>query len=157
VYSFARRLAGEGPDADDLLQETYARALEAWRDLRDPGRARAWLFTIARRAFLNRRRRLALERRFTVLEGGEPPEPGALPPQIDPGDVARALASLPEEMATTIALCDLWGFRYQEIAEILGCPVGTVRSRLARARTALAARLGEPRSDASARGREDTP
>jgi RNA polymerase sigma-70 factor (ECF subfamily) len=154
VYAFVRRLAGPGPDADDLLQETYATAFTAWRDLRDATRARAWLFTIARRTFVDRLRRAARERRLSVLDGGEAREPAVAPGPFSLAEVEHALRTLPEEMATAVVLCDLWGFRYREIAEILDCPLGTVRSRVARGRTQLAERLsGRSRG----RRQEDAP
>lgn len=151
VYAFARRLTGAGADADDLLQDVYTRALSALPELREPSRARAWLFAITRRLFLNRRRREALERRFVVMDGGELPELAPPPAVVEPADLERALRALPEEMATPILLCDLWGFCYDEIGEIVGCPIGTVRSRLFRGRALLCAALA---SETAARSQE---
>jgi len=146
---FARRLTRNRADAEDVLQDTLMRALERRAELRDPGRLRAWLLAIVRTSWLNSRR--GLRNRLEVLEGGRPGpgEDGAR------GDLEReildrsftdelllALEALPEEWRRTLWLREVEDLSYEEIARVLDCPLGTVRSRLARARAAAAACLG---------------
>jgi RNA polymerase sigma-70 factor (ECF subfamily) len=139
---FALHLCGDPAGAEDLVQEGFLRALASRGQLRDPGRALPWLFSILRRVFLDDHRRA--EHRVSLLEAeatsAEPPignlEEEMLSRAIS-DEVASALAALPEEWRTCILLCDVDGFSYEEIAQVVDCPVGTVRSRIARARGRL--------------------
>lgn len=146
---FARRLTRNRADAEDVLQDTLMRALERRAELRDPGRLRAWLLAIVRTSWLNSRR--GLRNRLEVLDG-ERPGPGEDGAR---GDLEReildrsftdelllALEALPEEWRRTLWLREVEDLSYEEIARVLDCPLGTVRSRLARARAAAAACLG---------------
>ncbi len=146
---FARRLTRNHADAEDVLQETLVRALERRTELRDPGRLRSWLLAIVRTSWLNSRR--GLRNRLEVLDGGGAQRPG----HGARGDLEReildrsltdelllALRALPEEWRETLWLREIEDLSYEEIAQVLDCPVGTVRSRLARARAAAAASLG---------------
>ena len=154
LHNLARYLTGNETDAEDLVQETYARALRA-ADRFVPGtNLKAWLFRILRNTFLSAYR----HERASPIRGGldtvapphEVPPPGwrADDAEVDQirklsaEAVEQALGSLPED-ARTIILLDLEGLSEREVAEVLGCPVGTVKSRLWRARTALRQRLGE--------------
>lgn len=163
LYAYALRLTRASiPEAEDLVQATYERAFSRWRQLRDPGALRAWLFQILRGIFFNERRRAKhspiLE---LVVTGREPdgPAPEPLPDELvermHPGEIEAALGALPEPQREVVMLADLWGFSYSEIAEIVECPVGTVRSRLNRARAALAGELeGLARSLGYLKGRD---
>lgn len=142
VGAYARRLADRGWDADDLVQAAYERAFSRWRDLRNPGRARAWLFSITHRLFLDgvRSRRARPELRLVSPRDSLAPEPVVSADSVERlahDALERALVTLSEPQREVVLLCDLWGFSYDEIAEIVGTPVGTVRSRIARGRRGL--------------------
>lgn len=152
LAAFTRRLAGSRWEGDDLLQETYARALSRSKELRDLGACRAWLFRIARNLHLDKvksadRRRLQLVA-DGVPEAASPAEPAR---ELRP-DLERGLAELPTEQREALLLCEVWGFKYEEIAEITECAIGTVRSRIARARSALLRALGGERKGKSKGG-----
>ncbi|HET6983590.1 MAG TPA: RNA polymerase sigma factor [Myxococcaceae bacterium] len=143
---FALHLCGDPDTAEDLVQDGLLRALASRKELRDPGLLVPWLFSIIRRAFLDQRRRTEQRTRIAEAKLGlaEPPT-GNLEREIVErefsDEVSRALSGLPEEWRTSILLCDVEGFSYQEIAEALSCPVGTVRSRISRGRAQLLAAL----------------
>ena len=143
---FALHLSGDVDTAEDLVQDGLIRALASRKDVRDSALVLPWLFSIVRRAFLDQRRRL--EHRARILEEKACPadaSTGNLEVEIvERGfsdEVSKALSDLPEESRTSILLCDVEGFTYPEIAEALSCPVGTVRSRIARGRAQLLAAL----------------
>lgn len=146
LYRFARRLTGDDAGAEDLVQETFTRALGA-ADRFEPGTdLRAWLFRILRNLNLDARRR---ERRHPTVAAAPLEEiAGAAPAEdeaeglrrIAARDLERALAALPEEWRTLVLL-RLEGLGDRELAEVMGCPAGTVKSRLARARAALRRQL----------------
>ncbi len=153
LYTAAHRLTGNEHDAQDLVQDTYTEAFRHADQLRDLSHCRAWLFRILRNRFLSLGRQRRGRPELAVVEGGlETAEEAAAAdslPQLERAMIGRlarpailqALSKLPEEMRTTLLLCDLDGFTYEEIAEILQCPLGTVRSRIARARGQLAKQL----------------
>ena len=143
---FALHLCGDVATAEDLVQDGLIRALASRRELRDAGLALPWLFSIVRRAFLDQRRRA--DHRTRIVEAnpslGERPTGNLEVEILERGfsdEVSKALSELPEEQRTSILLCDVEGFSYQEIAEALACPLGTVRSRIARGRALLLATL----------------
>ncbi len=154
LYYAALRLCGNPSDAEDLVQETYAKAYKAFERFALGSNARAWLYRIMNNTFLNNRVRA--ESRLTRPFSLTPPakllgvQDAASP---DPAEVvasrsldarlSSALALLPDEVRTTLVMVDVGGFKYEEAADILGCPVGTVRSRLHRARAMLRAHLTE--------------
>ena len=143
---FALHLCGDGATAEDLVQDGLVRALGARRELRDPALVLPWLFSIVRRTFLDQYRRTEHRARITEakLSPGEPPTGNLEVEILERGfsdEVSKALSELPEEQRTSILLCDVEGFSYQEIAEALLCPLGTVRSRIARGRAQLFAAL----------------
>ena len=154
LYRTALRLTHNRAEADDLVQETWLRALQHF-DQFDPGsNCRAWLVTILRNAFLNRLRRQGRERLESEMTGERgdsvPFEDSAIerstPEEeffqtIFHGDVERALKSLSPAFQQVIALADFEGFTYKEIAQVLHCPIGTVMSRLSRARQLLRTEL----------------
>jgi RNA polymerase sigma-70 factor (ECF subfamily) len=155
----ARRLTRNDADAEDLVAETVARAWRALDTLEHEAAFRGWIFRILNNAFLDDCRRRGARPQLESLECGEPEEEEAQfsifeqmhqpfllwfsnPEQefLDKllrEDLERALATLPECYRTVVILSDLEEFSYPEIAATLGVPIGTVRSRLARARGAL--------------------
>ncbi len=153
LYNAAHRLAGNEHDAEDLVQETYLEGFRRADQLRDLARCKGWLFRILRNRFLSAERGRRAGPELAVVEGGLESAEAAVAyerlPQLERALIGRlarpailqALGRLPEELRTAVLLCDLDGFNYEEIAEIMQCPVGTVRSRIARARTQLARRL----------------
>lgn len=139
---FAHHLCGDPDGAEDLVQEGFLRALACRAQLRDASQTLPWLLIIVRRLFLEKHRRD--ERQLRLIEADatlmDPPI-GNLEEEMLRGalseEMSNALAALPEEWRTCLLLREVEGFSYQEIAEILECPVGTVRSRLARGRAEL--------------------
>lgn len=152
LYRYARSLSGEPAEAEELLQETYKRALAAKRkpDVADAAGVRPWMFTIMRHIWQNERRRLSRAPEIllddTFPDAAENAE-SALGRKLLVSEVRAAVDSLPAAWREIIVLRDMEGFSYAEIAEVLGCPAGTVMSRLARARTALR-QLLTPRAEA---------
>jgi len=151
LHRLARRLTATRADAEDLAQEALVRAFERRASLREPARVRAWMLALARNLHLNRVR--DEKPHLLVLSGDRPVEGTAREPRGDlerelldrhlPDELLLALRALPEEQATAIWLREVEGLSYEELAEAMGTPIGTVRSRLARARTALLERLRE--------------
>jgi RNA polymerase sigma-70 factor, ECF subfamily len=142
LYRYAYRLTGGAADAEDLAQETFLKAQSHLRQLRDPGRARPWLFSILRNAYLHRARSDRQERRVPLDEVGDlaEPLPEALP-AVDPERLQVVLNELPEVFRTPIILYYFEDFSYRDIADQMDLPIGTVMSRLARAKAHLRARL----------------
>jgi|SoiMethySBSTD1v2_1073268.scaffolds.fasta_scaffold456682_2 RNA polymerase sigma-70 factor (ECF subfamily) len=150
VYALCVALAGS--DGEDLAQETFLRVFRAIGDYdpRGPATLRSWILTIARRLCTDRARHVG---RGVEVAG---PAPDVVDSRSGPEeqlDTARrlrsALAALPEDQRVVVALREWEGLDYEEIAAIEGVPVGTVRSRLARARTALREALGEAEAEES--------
>lgn len=155
ITAFARRLTRNVSDADDLVQDTYDRAFRHWSELRELQACRAWLFRIARNIHLDRVRSAAArpELRVVSSDGAMIPEPSISEEtveRLDARQLETALSRLPKEQREAVLLCDLWGFSYAEIAEIMACALGTVQSCIARGRGALATTLA---ADTSVRGR----
>jgi RNA polymerase sigma-70 factor (ECF subfamily) len=145
LHSVALRLTGNPVDAEDLVQETYVKAYAGFDHFEPGTNLRAWLYRIETNAFYNayrarRRRPEVLLESLEPVEAEHPAtssaEDAALAQMPDPALIA-ALSGLPSHMATTIYLADAEGYRYAEIAEITGVPIGTVMSRLHRARKRL--------------------
>jgi RNA polymerase sigma-70 factor, ECF subfamily len=153
VYRAAYRLARREDDARDLSQETMLRAYRAFNSFTPGTNAKAWLLTILYSVFVNRYRR---QRRAPIevsIEDVEARYGDALAvPAVETSlvghrwsehEVEEALDSLPEAFRAAVVLVDVEELSYEEAATALGCPVGTVRSRLFRARRILAAALSE--------------
>ena len=158
LTALARRLSPSAADADDLVQGTFERAFRSWRSLRQPGACRAWLFQIARNLHLNRQRYARGRPELHLVDEDE--GPAAMPlvaaeriERLEARDLENALEHLPGEQREAVLLCDLWGFQYEEIASITGCPLGTVRSRIARGRARLAVLLASWNTEAKERPR----
>lgn len=132
------RYLGDRDNADDLAQETYARAISSLHRYRADGPAKHWLLTIARRtcadATRKRIRRRRLEQRVRALERDEVT---AAPSDSSSPDWADVLAELDDDRRAAFVVTQLNGLRYDEAAELLGVPIGTIRSRVARARDQL--------------------
>lgn len=140
----ARTLTGHAFDADDLVQIALERALSRADQWRPDARLDAWVFGILRNAWLDElRARTRRSRVFAPEEAGERIGEMALERQADAMSVQAAMARLPEEQREVVAFVLVEGLSYRETAEVLGIPIGTVTSRLARARTTLQAALGE--------------
>jgi RNA polymerase sigma-70 factor, ECF subfamily len=142
LYRYAYRLSGSTADAEDLTQEAFCKAQLNLAQLRDPGRAKPWLFSILRNAYLHRVR-ADRQQPCVSLDGvGDLPEPAPEPlPDIDPEHLQQALGELPEVFRTPIILYYFEDFGYRDIAEQMDLPLGTVMSRLARAKAYLRSRL----------------
>lgn len=150
VTRVARSLARDHAEADDLVQEAYTRAIANWQrfTLHEFG-TRAWLLRILRNVFLNRVAKLSREHQpedeLQSLEAGE-----SRPEVTDGGAVdwnqvdsrlANAVSQLPEALRSTLLLWSIEELKYHQIAEVMGVPIGTVMSRLHRARSLLKSRL----------------
>ena len=141
---YARALTRDLAAADDLVQDCLTRALgklHLWQKGTD---LRAWLFTILHNQYVNYVRRSVREGAAVGLSDGEPlltraPQQGQ---RLELRDLERAIAKLPEEQQSAILLVGLEGMRYEEVATVLGVPVGTIRSRLSRGREALRRLVG---------------
>src|SRR5439155_14079484 len=149
LYRYAFRLSGSSADAEDLTQEAFCKAQNSFSQLREPDRAKAWLFSILRNAYLHRIR-AARQHRCVSLDGiGDLPESSLEPlPSIDPEQLQRTLNELPEIFRTPVILYYFEDFSYRDIAEQMDLPLGTVMSRLARAKAYLRERLLQPAAPA---------
>jgi RNA polymerase sigma-70 factor (ECF subfamily) len=148
AYGFARYLTRDAAAAEDLTQDAFLAAYRNFRSYRG-GQPKAWLFAILRSEFLGEARRararpaaegMAAEAE-EVADPGETPEAGLLR-AAEAADVRAAIEALPEPFREALVLRELQEMSYREIADITGSPIGTVMSRLARARGLLAAALG---------------
>ena len=148
LYRYAFRLSGSAADAEDLTQDAFGKAIARHGQLRDPTKARGWLFRILRNDYLHAVRD---ERRRKVVSldsvGELPAEPPDAPPDIDPGKLQEVLDELDESFRTPLILFYFEDFSYREIAEQMDLPIGTVMSRLARATGYLRTRLAPPTAD----------
>jgi RNA polymerase sigma-70 factor (ECF subfamily) len=154
LYGLALRLSGgDEPRAEDLVQESILKAYRAWDRFEAGTNCRAWLMTILRNTFINQFRQKksrptpiefeqAAERPFADALYEADPE-GRIFDHIIDDQVIGAIDELPEEFRVVVVLSDLEGLTYQEVAELMGIPVGTVKSRLFRARKRLQERLYE--------------
>ncbi|MEA2952228.1 MAG: hypothetical protein QOF19_3440 [Alphaproteobacteria bacterium] len=135
---YARALTHNADTADDLVQDTLVRALRS-EHLFHGGELRSWLYTILTN--LNRNRLRSLARRPTLMPIGDNDAPDASGPEAGGRDIERALAGLVEDQRAALLLVVLEGLSYREVAEVQGVPIGTVMSRLARARLQIKAYL----------------
>jgi RNA polymerase sigma-70 factor (ECF subfamily) len=156
LYRTACRLVARPSEAEDLVQETYLEGFRSYGGLRDLERARAWMFRILHNLWCERRTRegaRALAAQLTPEASRE--LRGNLEHELTEGgysdDVAVALASLPEEFKTAVLLVTVEEMSYAEVAEVMDCPIGTVRSRVARGRSLLAAALAARRAQSLAK------
>ncbi len=151
LYRFAVRLTGVEVQAEDLVQETMLRACRSWHQYKRGTNVRAWLLTILRNTFVSEYRRKRFlgplldvteyESSMLGVETADIDPEGSLFDQLMDEEVIREIQALPEEFRTALVLVDIEGLRYEEVAEVTDVPVGTVKSRLYRARRALQSRL----------------
>jgi RNA polymerase sigma-70 factor (ECF subfamily) len=147
---YARALVRDFTGADDLVQETLTRALAKLHLWQEGTNLRAWLFTIMHNQHVNQVRASIRAGAIIELSEDEPTvsRPANQDKRLELRDLDRALARLPEEQRAVILLVGLEGMRYNAVAEVLGIPVGTVRSRLSRGRVALRLLLDDASSPA---------
>ena len=151
MYRTALRLSGDPSDAEDLVQETMLKAYRAWDQYERGTNAKAWLLTILRNTYINTYRRAKARpvmvdvneiEPYTVFRNVRSADPeAAFFSQIVDDRVTAAIAALPEEFREVLVLSDTEDLSYAEIAATVGIPVGTVKSRLFRARQLLQKRL----------------
>ena len=157
VYGVARRLVGSREEAEDLVQETYARAFRSWRSFQAGTNLRAWLFRILTNLNIDRGRKVQRTPDLQPLEENDyflynkleesgfdgNPDERRVVERLSQNDAVTALADLPHDFRDVVLLVDLADFTYSDAAEILGIPIGTVMSRLHRGRRILKRTLAE--------------
>jgi RNA polymerase sigma-70 factor, ECF subfamily len=157
VYQVARRLAGSREEAEDLVQETYARAFRAWRSFQPGTNLRAWLFRILTNLNIDRGRKIQRSPDTQPLEendyflynkleesGGDGnSDERKVVERLSQNEAVTALADLPHDFRDVVLLVDLADFTYSDAAQILDIPIGTVMSRLHRGRRMLKRSLAE--------------
>jgi RNA polymerase sigma-70 factor, ECF subfamily len=157
VYQVARRLAGSREEAEDLVQETYARAFRAWRQFEPGTNLRAWLFRILTNLNIDRGRRIQrspdmqpleetdyfLYNRLEEAASDQNLDERRVVERLSQNDAVTALADLPHDFRDVVLLVDLADFTYSDAAQILDIPIGTVMSRLHRGRRMLKRSLAE--------------
>jgi len=151
LYRYAMVLVRNRTEAEDLVQETYVRALKAMGSLRPDSNIKAWLFTILRNVWRNQLRRRRASPDLVEIDADEANANVVVEPSPDPhavyvsdmesNYVREAIAQLPSDFREVIVLREFEDLSYQEIADLLKCPTGTVMSRLGRARSKLRALL----------------
>jgi len=160
VYNFALRLSGDEDDADDLVQETFMKAFRFFDKFEKGTNCKAWLFRILKNSFINDYRKTTKEpdkvdyddvqNFYENIKANEIEfkhyEQDAFSNLLD-DEITKAISDLPEDFRTVIILSDIEGFNYDEIADFVDVPVGTVRSRLHRARKMLYVQLYDYAND----------
>ena len=142
LYNLARYLTGREQEAEDLVQETYTRAFGAIARLQPDSNVKAWLYQILRNAHISQWRRRRNDPLVPGLDAALAPVEADALRRVVARDIEAALMTLSDE-ARMVILLDLEGFTEAEMADIMDCATGTVKSRLHRARAALRARLAE--------------
>src|SRR5215510_16407337 len=157
VYRVARRLTGSREEAEDLVQETYARAFRSWRSFTPGTNLRAWLLRILTNLNLDRGRRIQrtpdlqpleesdyyLANKLASAGGEEILEQDQVVARLSQNSVVDALSDIPPQFRDVVVLVDIGDFSYADAAQILDVPIGTVMSRLHRGRRALKQHLAE--------------
>jgi RNA polymerase sigma-70 factor (ECF subfamily) len=157
VYRVARRMVGTREEAEELVQDTYARAFRSWRSFTPGTNMRAWLFRILTNLNTDRGRKLQrtpdlqpleesdyyLANKLAAAEGEQALDQERVVEKLSQGGVVDALAALPHDFRDVVVLVDLGEFSYADAAQILDIPIGTVMSRLHRGRRILKQTLAE--------------
>ena len=155
VYRVARRLVSTREEAEDLVQETYARAFRSWRSYTPGTNLRAWLFRILTNLNIDRGRREQRSPSTQPLEEGDyflynrleadsgSDDEARIVERLSQDEIVQALAEVPHDFRDVIVLVDIGDFTYQDAAQILDIPIGTVMSRLHRGRRILKKELAE--------------
>lgn len=154
LYNFALRMTGDEDDADDLVQETFLKAFRFFDKFEKGTNCKAWLFRILKNSYINDYRKTTKEPDKVDYEDVQNFYENIKSDEVDSkhyemdafnnlldDEISTAITSLPEDFRTVIILSDIEGFTYEEIADFVDIPVGTVRSRLHRARKMLYAQL----------------
>lgn len=154
LYNFALKMTGDSDDASDLIQETYLKAFRFWDKFEKGTNCKAWLFRIMKNTYINTYRKNTKEPDKVDYEDIENFYENIKPSSTDSAhlekdiydnllddELSEAISSLPEDFRTVVILCDIEGYTYDEIADFVDVPVGTVRSRLHRARKMLYTKL----------------
>ncbi len=138
LYRYAYRLSGTQADAEDLTQEAFLKAQTQFAQLRDPDRVKPWLFAILRNAYLHRVRSEKGKKKVSLDTLGDVAEkPQTATPEIGSEELQRALDELEEGFRTPLILYFFEDFSYRDISEQMNLPIGTVMSRLNRAKDYL--------------------
>jgi len=164
VYRVARHMVGSREEAEDLVQETYARAFRSWRTFQAGTNLRAWLLRILTNLNIDRGRKQQRTPETQPLEEGDyflynrleeavgdeggPAAEERVLERLSQDDIVSALAAVPHDFRDVIVLVDLGDFSYQDAAQILDIPIGTVMSRLHRGRRVLKSELAETAMEA---------
>jgi len=156
LYNFALRLTSDPNDAEDLVQDTVVKAYRFFGSYEKGTNAKAWLFRILKNSYINNYRKKSKKPQqvdydevatFYETVRAERTDTSDLEDQmyrvLMDDDITGALEQLPEDFRTVVLLCDVEGFTYEEIANMLDVPIGTIRSRLHRGRNLLKAQLME--------------
>ncbi len=157
VYRVARRLVGSREEAEDLVQETYARAFRSWRSYTPGTNLRAWLLRILTNLNIDRGRRSQrapdtqpleegdyyLANRVAETQGEQALDQERVVERLSQDSIVEALSSLPHDFRDVVVLVDIGDFSYADAAQILDIPIGTVMSRLHRGRRQLKAKLAD--------------
>lgn len=154
LYNFAFKMTGDSDDANDLVQETYMRAFRFFDKFENGTNCKAWLFRIMKNTFINVYRKESkspekvdyeeIENFYENIKASNTDDAHLEKDIYDnllDDELTKAISTLPEDFRTVILLCDIEGFTYEEIADFVDAPVGTVRSRLHRARKMLFTKL----------------
>jgi len=154
LYNFALKMTGDSDTADDLIQDTYMKAFKFFDKFEKGTNCKAWLFRILKNSYINDYRKLSkqpdkvdyddIENFYENIKATEIKTSHLVDDDFSrlmDDDISEAITTLPEDFRTVIILSDIEGFTYEEIAEFVDCPIGTVRSRLHRARKMLYTKL----------------
>lgn len=156
MYNFALRLTSDPSDAEDLVQDTIVKAYRFFSSYEKGTNAKAWLFRILKNSYINNYRKQSKQPNqvdydevssFYETIRADRTDTSDLEDkmfrELIDDDISNALEELPEDFRTVVLLCDVEGFTYEEIANMLDVPIGTIRSRLHRGRNLLKAQLKE--------------
>jgi len=156
LYNFALKMTRDPDDANDLLQETYLKAYRFFDKFEIGTNCKAWLFRIMKNSYINIYRKNTrepdkvdygeIEEFYETIKSDHASDndlESEIFNNVLDDEVMNAVQSLPDDFRTVILLCDIEGLTYEEIAEFVDCPIGTVRSRLHRARKMLAVKLND--------------